>query len=169
MWKNIVSVVVEFNHFQFVHLKVKLPKFEDWVLVTTIYDSPRWMVRKELWTKLTSIAQHVRVLWPLAGDFNALLSDEEKRDRYRKGRVNCPLFQQFCFHSCLKDTGFQGPSFTWNRGTIFEWLDWILCNDLWEQLVMNMLVYRLHKIKSNHRPLAIYFDYNNSKRLSCPF
>ncbi|TYG62082.1 hypothetical protein ES288_D07G199100v1 [Gossypium darwinii] len=68
-----VNVVVEVNHFQFVHLKVKFLDLNDWVL-------------KELWVELGSIAQNVRLPWILVGDFNALLNEEEKEGSLRKSR-----------------------------------------------------------------------------------
>lgn len=75
----------------------------------------------------------------------------------RKARSSCPLFQQFCFDHKLKDVGFHGSSFTWNRGSVFEWLDCVLCNYQWEKMVPKKIVYHIHKIKSHHRLLVIYF------------
>lgn len=73
------------------------------------------------------------------------------------GSCSCQLLQTFCSQNCLKDLGFHGPRFTWNRGTLFERLDRALYNFDWEMLAPSTVVHHLHKLKSDHRPLAICF------------
>lgn len=46
LWKGNVDVVVEYNNFQFVHMRVKFSGMQDWVLFSGIYGSSRWMIRK---------------------------------------------------------------------------------------------------------------------------
>lgn len=109
MWKSSVHVIVELNHFQILQLTVKFPTLDDWVMVTAIYGSPKWVLRKELWLKLGVIVQNIRMPWVLVGDFNALLNEDEKHGGSRRGKISCPFFQQYCFDFSLKDAGFQGP------------------------------------------------------------
>lgn len=125
LWKSGVDLRVEANNFQFVHMKLKLSDLDDWMFFTGVYGSPRWGERRELWLALGRIATSVRGPWLLAGDFNALLSDDEKKGGVCRGRSSCPLFQQFCFDNSLKDMGFVGPKFTWNRGQCLK--GWIGC------------------------------------------
>lgn len=152
------------NHFQFLHLKMKFAELDDWVLVIAIYRSPKWSLRKELWVELGNIAQNVKLPWIVAGDFNAMLDEEDKRGGSRRSRVSYPLFKKFCFDYCLKDAGFQGPRFTWSRGNVLERLDRVLFNHQWQQMVSRMVVYHLH-----HRPLAVCFDMDNLRRIARPF
>lgn len=60
-------------------MRVKFPVLDNWILVTGIYGSPRWTLRKELWPALGEIAQAVNGLWLLVGDFNVMLKDDEKQ------------------------------------------------------------------------------------------
>ncbi|KAG8500538.1 hypothetical protein CXB51_002689 [Gossypium anomalum] len=102
----------------------------------------------------------------LIGDFNALLNEDEKQGGSTKNNCTFPLFQQFCFDYSLKDIGFQGPKFTWNRGSLFECLDHALCNYQWDNLVLNLTIYHIHKIKFDHHPLAIRFVLRHFRFLS---
>lgn len=55
-WKSSVEVVVDFNHFQFIHLRVKFPSTQEWILFTGVYGSTCSTIRKDLWTELGAIA-----------------------------------------------------------------------------------------------------------------
>lgn len=61
----------------------------------------------------------------------------------------------------MKDIRFQGLRFTWNRGSLFERLNRVLCNYDWEVLASTIMVHHLHKIKSDHRLLALCFGKNS--------
>lgn len=105
----------------------------------------------------------------MAGDFNALLHEDNKKGGSKSGSHSCKLFSKFCNDLCLKDVGFQGSKFTWNRGAVFERLDRVLCNHSWESLVPDTRVFHLHKIKSDHRPLAINFGMISTPKVPRPF
>lgn len=105
----------------------------------------------------------------LAGDFRALLNDDEKQGGSSHNIGVCHLFNNFINDFFLKDIDFQGSKFTWNRGAIFERLDHALCNQKWEGLAPNTLVTYLHKIKYDHYPLAINFGFGSARRVPQPF
>lgn len=105
----------------------------------------------------------------LAGDFNAILNENEKQGGFSQISGACHLFNNFVNDYCLKDIDFQGLKFTWNRGAIFERLDPALCNQQWEGLAPNTLVAQLHKIKSDHRPIAINFRKGLVRKVPRPF
>lgn len=52
---------------------------------------------------------------------------------------------------------------------MFERLDRILCNYMWDRMVPNSLVYHLHRIKSDHQLLAIRFDNYENSKVHSPF
>lgn len=91
--------------------------------------------------------------------------DDEKMGGSSEYKSSCALFQQFCDDFCLKDLGFKGPRFTWNRGPVFESLDRALCNLQWEMLLPSTTVYHLQRIKSNHHHLAIQFGFGKEGKL----
>lgn len=79
LWKDSVDMVVEVNKFQFVHLRVKFPNLADWVFFSRIYGRSNGAKKRELWSNLRSIAYGIQDPLLLVGDFNAMLSDDEKK------------------------------------------------------------------------------------------
>ncbi|KAJ1382022.1 Endonuclease/exonuclease/phosphatase superfamily [Sesbania bispinosa] len=92
-------------------------------LLTTVYASPRPVIREELWCQLTSLANMILEAWVVVGDFNSYLYPEEKHggalpnerlmSRFRSTLLQCGLF----------DLGFVGPPFTWEWSGVKERLD----------------------------------------------
>lgn len=109
-----MEVAVEFNKFQFVHLRVKFPNLTNWIFFSGIYGSPNGAKRRELWSSLGSIAHSMRGPWLLLGDFNAMLSKDDKQGGSKRGSCSYCLFQNFYAQFCLKDMGFHGLRFTWS-------------------------------------------------------
>lgn len=107
--------------------------------------------------------------WLLVNDFNALLSNAEKKGGVRHGSGAYHFFNKFVNDYSFKDIDFQGSKFTQNRGSIFQRLDRALCNLQWESLPPNTSVTHFHKIKSDHRPLAINFEYKCALKVDRPF
>lgn len=60
--------------------------------------------------------------WMVIGDFNAILSSDEKNGGLSIGK-RCPYFCDFVDSSNLHDLDFRGPPFTWHKGHLFERLD----------------------------------------------
>lgn len=56
------------------------------------------------------MAQNIHSIWLIAGDFNALLNDDDKQWGSRVGRISCNLFNKFINDFCLKDVRFRGRS-----------------------------------------------------------
>lgn len=153
-------MLVDESSSQFVHVKVKFPNLTEWVYFTGIYGSPNGMKRKELWPKLDLLARKIHIPRLLAGNFNALPSMDDKQGEARFFNSPYDLFQKFCTSCILKDLGFHEPQFTWSRDSLLERLDQTLCNFEWEVLAPSTVVHHLHKLKSDHRPLAICFGKN---------
>ncbi|KAH1056067.1 hypothetical protein J1N35_034132 [Gossypium stocksii] len=110
-WKNLINLKV-FD---------LLPRS---ILVAFVYISPDKMKRKVLWNDLSSSVP-VDEPWMAIGDFNTILSLDDKKCGYVKGR-RCQFFGDFMYNAHLHDLGFQGPPFTWHRGNLSERLDKVL-------------------------------------------
>lgn len=67
----------------------------------------------------------------------------------------CAHFGNFMETKNLHDLGFCGPSFTWQRGRVYERLDRAIGNEAWCQIFPKCLVTNLVRIKSDHRPLLM--------------
>lgn len=58
---------------------MKFLELDDWVFFTVVYGSPRRSKRSELCLDLGKVALDINLTWLLAGDFNVMLNDKEKK------------------------------------------------------------------------------------------
>ncbi|WCJ44200.1 RNA-directed DNA polymerase (reverse transcriptase)-related family protein [Euphorbia peplus] len=125
----------------------------DYFLFTAVYGSPSPVRRQTLWDGLTDISSQAKGPWVLAGDFNAILSTEDRRGGSDRRSGGCPHFQNFMNATSLIDLGFSGPHFTWKRGLLLQRLDRAIGNCAWLQKFPNTVISHLQRIKSDHRPI----------------
>ncbi|XP_075654647.1 uncharacterized protein LOC142624782 [Castanea sativa] len=100
---------------QEIHTLVKdLSSKASWLL-TAVYASPRYAERRLLWDNLSMVTELHALPWIIAGDFNEVLTSEDKFG----GRPIClsrVLTFQDCLNNCgMIDLGFSGPRFTWTN------------------------------------------------------
>ncbi|MBA0643948.1 hypothetical protein Goklo_028190, partial [Gossypium klotzschianum] len=88
------------------------------------------------------------------GDFNAILSVEEKKYGHTVGH-RCHFFGEFVDMAQLHDLGFRGAPFTCHRVLLFERLGRAFGNDAWLDFSPNFLVTNLPRIKSDHIPILL--------------
>ncbi|KAI9074704.1 hypothetical protein K1719_043358 [Acacia pycnantha] len=155
LWSSKVSINVLVNQVQFIHMEVSWPGNNLKFLFTAIYGSPQLQFRKFLWHDLDHLASNISSPWLLAGDFNAILHQDERRGGSVHRARGCSFFNKFLHSNGLVDLEFSGPRFTWRRGSLLMRLDRAVCNTLWLQLFPNSSVDHLPKIMSDHRPIMI--------------
>ncbi|KAA3485757.1 reverse transcriptase [Gossypium australe] len=151
-WKDNISISIIYNHPQFMLLRVKGITTNDDLFIFVVYGSPNRTKRKLLWNDLLDVLPQKPSPWMVLGDFNAILSPEDKKSNHSTGK-RCKLFGKFVESCNLQDLKFIGPSHTWQRGNTFERLDRALANDDWMSVFPYSLVYHLPRIKSDHRPI----------------
>ncbi|KAG8498382.1 hypothetical protein CXB51_007058 [Gossypium anomalum] len=110
--------------------------------------------RRLLWKDLRLFIPSRHFLWMAIGDFNAILSVEEKKGGQVAGQT-CSFFGEFVDRTKVYDLGFKGSPFTWHRGALFERLDRALGNDAWLEVFLNCLVTYLLRIKLDPRPILL--------------
>ncbi|KAK8615028.1 hypothetical protein V6N13_068814 [Hibiscus sabdariffa] len=110
-WRDTVIVKPLLHHFQFLHCEVLCKASGTRILVTLIYASPSYTLRKSLWPHLHNLATSITHPWFLMGDFNSTLDASERKGGASSTRPSCD-FQNFLFDCGLRDLGFQGPGFT---------------------------------------------------------
>ncbi|KAF5465338.1 hypothetical protein F2P56_015356 [Juglans regia] len=141
LWKEDVDAVLVSYSRQHISLEVKdLIKGKTWFL-TGFYGNPITANRKGSWHLLRKLKPENGVGWLCVGDFNEILSTNEK-----VGGPLRPYGQMECFREALEDCdlsdmGYVGNKFTWSNnrgGTEFtkERLDRAFCNPQWAIIVL---------------------------------
>jgi hypothetical protein len=90
--KDYLEVDVCRRNFQYIHLRIKYPN-GDWWFFTPIYASPLETRRNALWNELKTLARSIFEPWLLAGDFNDIVSPDEKRGGASASRRKCAIFR----------------------------------------------------------------------------
>ena len=98
--------------------------------------------------------------WLVLGDFNEILSEEDKFGG-RRLNLNRAIEFKDCIDSCnLLDLGFSGPKYTWSNlrqvsDLILERLDRCFANPSWRILYPEASVTHLPHVFSDHYPVLI--------------
>ncbi|XP_043699921.1 uncharacterized protein LOC122650585 [Telopea speciosissima] len=110
-WWQGAQVRVTDTHEQFITLECRVGN-EKAVLVSFVHALCSSYERRVLWSALIDQGVGVSTPWIVCGDFNAILSPDEKVG----GRQVCPIsledFGTFVNNAGLVDGGFQGNAFT---------------------------------------------------------
>ena len=99
--------------------------------VTSIYGSPNQYKRDELWGELISLSENITQPWALIRDFNAYLSENEKRGGARPNFRSMNQFNTCLTNYQLFDIGFQSPCFIWERKSVKGRIDRCVVNMEW--------------------------------------
>lgn len=169
MWSNCIQVSILTNNLQFVHMAISSPNNPTQLLFIAIYGSPHPQFRRFLWDDLASVAPCPAHPWLLAGDFNVILSSDERRGGSPRNTNGCKLFRSFIHNHDLIDLGYTGHRFTWRRGTLMERLDRAICNPAFSNHFNNSSVIHLPKVLSDHRPILITLTRHQGARTSGHF
>ncbi|KAB2071547.1 hypothetical protein ES319_A08G229700v1, partial [Gossypium barbadense] len=117
----------------------------------------------ESWDLLRSLAQHPILPWVCIGDFNHLLSVNDKW-----GGVEYPTRWLNGFRDCIMDCHLSKPQlvgseFTWERGRgadsfVMERLDRAFMNSNWTQLFPLFWLFNLVSSTSDHNPFLFVYN-----------
>ena len=175
LWNSAVVEVTQLAKTeQEIHVTVKvLDSNHTWIL-SSIYACPRLVERRLLWNNLSSIANLHHLPWLMVGDFNELLSCNDKQGGNPLNPRRVQLFKD-CLDTCgMVDLGFHGPKFTWvNKREmghyIQERLDRAFANCDWRGLYPEASVHHLARTHSDHCPVLLRLDAPYGVRLPRPF
>lgn len=110
------------------------------MLTTFVYGLHSIVRRRSLWNSLKELKKGIIVPWMVIGDFNALLSAQDK-----VGRLSVTNYKQQdlkkLVHGCnLVDLQSIGCQLTWTNGMVSSKLDQVLVNTQWLwKIFVNML------------------------------
>ncbi|XP_060170365.1 uncharacterized protein LOC132601283 [Lycium barbarum] len=133
---------------QQITLKIHHQDIEKDIIATFVYAKCDEEERLVLWDNLYQLANSMNLPWMVGGDFNVILSDEEKLGGLLVTLVECEDFA-YCVNSCdLFDMGFKGSPYTWWNGRaaedcIFKRLDRIVVNFLFQEILPHIEVEHL--------------------------
>ncbi|XP_021827477.1 uncharacterized protein LOC110768097 [Prunus avium] len=122
-------------------------------LFTGVYASPCIRKRASLWEYLKFVADCHHLPWLLAGDFNEMLSVDEKLGGAVTSRVQG--FRNWFDDHGMVDLGFSGPKYTWRNNKVSERIDRAICMMNWRGLYAEAHVRHLPRTTSDHNPLKI--------------
>lgn len=147
--------------FLFIHTIMQFNYGQAWNFIA-VYASPDAKNMKVLWEDLKSISRIMQGPWLIAGDFNDITYDYEKRGGAPVSQNRCNKFKNMIEKCGLLDLGAIGSKYTWrdpiyNGGQqIFERLNRALGNDTWKLQYPKEYVKVLPRLEfSNHHPLLI--------------
>lgn len=132
---------------------------------TFLYEPPVPGLRPAFWDALTTIGNSFDEPWKLLGDFNALLTQDDKQGGRVVSRSSAGGFRQFINQFGLIDVGFTCYLFTWSNrrsgaASIQERLDRSFANDQWKILFLHATIVYLTTIHSDHKPLLFNSNLN---------
>ena len=125
---------------------------------TGFYGSPTVEGKSAAWGILRTLHTHHNLPWLCVGDFNELLSSNEKWGKRPRPEHQMSQFRQAVDDCGFMDLGFVGPAFTWcNNQTGASWvlerLDRCFATSDWLVRFPNCRVHHMHAVFSDHSPL----------------
>ncbi|KAI8546418.1 hypothetical protein RHMOL_Rhmol07G0115600 [Rhododendron molle] len=159
MWKRGITVCVIGSSNYWVDMEVR---FEDGKLwrYTGIYASIDMREMRLIWDEVSNFRIQGDVPWVIMGDFNAIVSNEEKRGGNEKDDWELRDFQQFIRSNQLIDVGYVGYPFTWNNkrvggDNIRIRLDRALASSKWRTDYPDVILRHLKARGSDHCPIIL--------------
>lgn len=167
-WNSDLKVAVESSCDQSVTLSCSHNTLPTPFWASFVYAKTKEHLKLPLWAELCSVSTRVPVgvPWSAVGDFNCLLSVDEKKGGHLYPHRRTTDFRD-CVNSCdLIDATAYGSRFTWwngRRGEAAIWmrLDRFLYTPVWES-VFRTSIRHLSKTTSDHSPLLITCDLNST-------
>ncbi|OMO90520.1 reverse transcriptase [Corchorus capsularis] len=134
LWMNSYSVYVLSYSSSHIDVSVENQNTQKWRF-TGIYGQFETGRRHETWSLLRNLAGRSSLPWLCAGDFNEILSNDEKLGGVVRSNRQMEQFREAIEDCELKEIPVQGPKMTWNRKmrgeTVFEKLDRGLATEEW--------------------------------------
>lgn len=114
--------------------------------------------RHRSWELLRLLPGQSELPWVIGGDFNEILSNEEKAGGVPRSDSLIEMFRLALMECSLTDLGFVGQKFTWSNNrsapdTVRCRLDRVCANSSWSALFPDSYVVHLRYLGSDHVPI----------------
>lgn len=156
-WRREANVQIIYAHSNYIDVRV-FDAEKEWRL-TGFYGEFTWARKYLSWHRLRTLNAQHSLPWIVLGDFNEILSNEEKEGGNQRPLRYMQAFQE----ALLDDLGFVGDKFTWQRGRIRERLDRGVVNDTWRQIYPNAAMVHMGYSDSDHRPILLDTEYHMAR------
>ncbi|KAK4605752.1 hypothetical protein RGQ29_000158 [Quercus rubra] len=132
--------------------------------ITFVYGHPDHAKRWEVWQQLRQLKQHAHPCWLCIGDFNQILSREEKLTFKNGNIVGADDFQQVLSDLQLCDLSASGQRFTWmnkreDEDFVMERLDRAFGSVEWVNKYPLYSLKNLPIVKSDHGPIIVDLEF----------
>ncbi|XP_021759621.1 uncharacterized protein LOC110724507 [Chenopodium quinoa] len=134
-----------------------------------LYGWPETGNKCKTWTLIRTLCDNFEGPILFGGDFNEILSYDEKEGGEDNERSVMTPFRDTLQDCDLRDLGYEGQWFTWERGLsmrtlVRERLDRFVANTKWFDLVTSSLVENLIREKSDHSPIFLKLGMHRRKK-----
>lgn len=162
LWK--VDIDVSIQSYYEGHVDAIIKKTHGFWRFSGFYRNPETEKRHFSWILMEKLSEMNDTSWIIGGDFNEIVSDEEKKGGAKRNPSQRSLFRETINRCKLMDGGYSRNKFTWRRGKnkrnqIYERLDRYLINHDMAMKVVNFRVNHLSFMSSDHRPIVASWDF----------
>lgn len=154
LWDDSVTVHVRKTDYFFIDVDLSSPGVDPWRF-TGFYGHPETGQRHISWDLLRSLVQPTSPRWVVMGDFNEILSLNEKSGGPLRNNFQMQAFRGAISDCNLEDMGAVGGPFTWCNSNTKERLDRGLASSAWRDVFPFSRVVHLAPSKSDHIPLLL--------------
>jgi exonuclease III len=160
MWKQEKSCEIQNYSKNFINVIIKDNLRQNEWRLTGFYGIPQRGQRRESWNILRMLSQQSHLPWCIIGDFNDILTTEDKRGNVPHPRWLLNGFRQAISDCDLIDVSIQGHAYTWARrlgheDVVEERLDRALVNQSWMNLFPHCTLHNLVSGASDHSPILL--------------
>ncbi|EOY19200.1 Retrotransposon, unclassified-like protein [Theobroma cacao] len=154
-WAEEVGCTVQRDHHQCLHVRIAFPWLPFSFQTSFIYAKCTKTERRHLWDCLRNVATDMQEPWLVGGDFNTILSREERLFGAEPNAGSMEEFATALFDCGLMDAGFEGNKFTWTNTHMFQRLDRVVYNMEWASSFSHTRIHHLNRDGFDHCPLLI--------------
>jgi len=130
------------------------------IFIAVIYASTFYIIRRGLWSDLSSLLHDHLGPWMFVGDFNSIIGEQEKLGGRIPLHITCNEFLNWTNKHSLVHLDTNGARFTWSNNReggafIAQRLDRAICNDRWIDYWNVISCNTLVRCFSYHFPLLL--------------
>lgn len=157
LWKDSEQVTI--NSSSEGHIDASIKNDAGMWRFTSFYGNPMVQKRKESWELIKRLSQCSNIPWIIGGDFNEILSSNEKEGGFVRPQSQINAFREAIDSCGLEDLGYEGDKFTWIRSKgssleIKERLDRFLANFKFKEMFKDINIKHLCMHNSDHKPIV---------------